>query len=288
MFKCLICNKTCKNNRSLGCHVRLHNITVRQYKENFGLIRICKKCGKEVSKNCKTNICNHCRDRSGKNNPFYGKKHKKESIEKAKIKCSNASKKNWENQKYRDKVIKATSKPRKKSFGEEQSKRVLQWYKDNPEQKEIRSKLMEKNWKEGKIVANGYSCNRSKMQEELLKDIEKIYGDKAPIRTIRLENGKYLFPDIFLDKIGLVIEFYGDYWHANPKLFKPTDIVHHKLTAKEIWDKDNERIRKFNDAIDESDNPVDYRTEIVWQSDYINNKKQVLEKLNILINYGGC
>lgn len=36
------------------------------------------KCGKTISKKAKS--CNKCRDRSGKNNPFFNKKHSEESL----------------------------------------------------------------------------------------------------------------------------------------------------------------------------------------------------------------
>lgn len=43
----------------------------------------------------------------GENNPFYGKTHTKEVIEKIKISSSKSSKEHWKNEKYRNKVINA-------------------------------------------------------------------------------------------------------------------------------------------------------------------------------------
>lgn len=288
VIKCLICNRVCKNNKSLGCHVKIHKMTVREYKEKFGLIPECKVCCREILDKNKTGYCVHCRDRHGETNPFYGKKHKKEVIEGMKVRLSIISKKNWKNQEYREKVIKAVSKPRRKEFGKEQSDRIIQWYKDNPNQREIRSESMKKSWRNGKIIKNGYSYNRSRMQELLLKDIEEICGYTILKKTIRLEDGKYLFPDIFIKNAGLIIEFYGDYWHANNIFYKAKDIVYHGLLAEDIWNRDKERIQKFDNIVDENNNLVSYKVEVVWQYDYLNSKKTVLKKLDNLINWEGC
>lgn len=42
-------------------------------------------------------------------------------------------------------------------------------------------------------------------------------------------------PDI---KVG--IEYDGEYWHADPRRFKPTDVIKDK-TAQEIWDRDKRK-----------------------------------------------
>ena len=43
--------------------------------------------------------------------------------------------------------------------------------------------------------------------------------------------------DIFIPKYNLLIEYNGDYWHANPTKYK-ADYFNHKKnkTAQEIWD----------------------------------------------------
>lgn len=99
--------------------------------------RYCLKCGKKVSKNCKLGYCSGCRDRSGSKNPFYGKRHSKETIEKIKKKISVISKNLWRQEDYRDKVIKGVSKPRRVGFKKEQSERIKIWYRNNPNQRTI-------------------------------------------------------------------------------------------------------------------------------------------------------
>jgi hypothetical protein len=61
--------------------------------------------------------------------------------------------------------------------------------------------------------------------------------------------------------INLVIEFYGDYWHRNPKLYE-----------------DNNGVRKYDELrkkyIIELHNPNIIE---IWESDYLNNKEKIIE-----------
>jgi G:T-mismatch repair DNA endonuclease (very short patch repair protein) len=60
------------------------------------------------------------------------------------------------------------------------------------------------------------------------------------------------------------IEFNGDFWHANPAKFKPTDLIRkHKtqiFTAQEIWHKDAIKTTAIIDA--------GYELLVVWENDY--------------------
>lgn len=80
------------------------------------------------------------------------------------------------------------------------------------------------------------------------------------------------FADLFNEKNNLCIEFFGDYWHANPKKYKEDDIVYSSFLAKEIWKKDKER----NDAIVKT-----YGCYIfyVWESDFEKNPSECLRLL---------
>ena len=49
-------------------------------------------------------------------------------------------------------------------------------------------------------------------------------------------------PD-FLVNDSVYIECFGDFWHANPSQFEPTDTTHKTRTASDIWKYDREKIR---------------------------------------------
>lgn len=62
----------------------------------------------------------------------------------------------------------------------------------------------------------------------------------------RSKNNRIYSPivDIWIESHKTVIEIYGDYWHANPRYYHPTDILHLFIgptAAKDIWDIDKQR-----------------------------------------------
>lgn len=68
-----------------------------------------------------------------------------------------------------------------------------------------------------------------------------------------------------------IIEFYGDYWHCNPKQKRFVESYYHpylKMTAKEKWEFDENRINKLKNS--------GYKVKIVWESDYKENKDSVI------------
>jgi len=110
MEKCLICNKNFENKKKLSSHIRIsHNMTAKEYKIEFGILKKCVTCGILLNKKNKTGYCNSHRDRTGINNPFYNKHHTKETIEILKKVCKEKSLKNWQDEEYREKVVNNTT-----------------------------------------------------------------------------------------------------------------------------------------------------------------------------------
>jgi hypothetical protein len=109
-----------------------------------------------------------------------------------------------------------------------------------------------------KFKSNGKRI--SKFQRELYENLLKQHPD------VLLE--KYLptvqkSVDIFIPSQNKIVECYGDYWHCNPNKFN-ADYFHtiKKMTAKEIWEYDKNRVDLLKNA--------GYDVEIVWEN---NNKK---------------
>ena len=79
-------------------------------------------------------------------------------------------------------------------------------------------------------------------------------------------------PDYFLN--GKIIEFNGDFWHANPKIYNENDQLsmfgHEHNIAKNIWKRDAERIERFK--------LCGFKVHIVWESDYASDPEHVLEE----------
>lgn len=219
---------------------------------------------------------NKMKDVSGKNNPFYGKSHSLETIKIIKEKARITSLNKWQDPVYRNKVITNSSKPRHKNFGAEQSERIKKWYIDNPEQKEIRRESMSKKWKDGILKPNLLHPNStSKIEKEFFNLIKECYPFIEK-KYIKLLNGKNAVPDVLINDSYMIIEFFGDYWHANPEIYNENTRIDHKL-AKDIWEYDEQRKYQLN--------LMGYDVYVVWESDFLRNKKQVIDSFNIMLNW---
>jgi hypothetical protein len=70
-----------------------------------------------------------------------------------------------------------------------------------------------------------------------------------------------------------VIEFNGDYYHANPHLYKSDDFIQKYSNgkyAKEIWNYDEKRLTAIKNA--------GYEVKVIWESDYYTNPEKILEE----------
>lgn len=263
---CEKCNKSFTYMYDYISHMsKYHNVI---YNEDILKKLRLKKC---ENANCKKfvsinhSLCRSCRQ-IGKNNPIH-----QADINKLRESCRRASKKLWENEEYRNKVITNSSKPRNNKFKEEQSERIKKWFDENPEQKEIRSQYMRNGWKNGTYYNHkNPSCNRSKAENEIYNYLKNVYGEILNRKTIKWDDRIY-FPDMRIGNI--VIEYFGDYWHANPNKYMADDVVHHNLTAKEIWEHDKTRIKELEGII--------AKVIIIWESDYKNknNDEEFFNKL---------
>lgn len=96
-----------------------------------------------------------------------------------------------------------------------------------------------------------------------LHDLVKSYMLKSNICSFKSEQriGRYQVDEVDFDK-KVIVEVYGDFWHANPKKYNETDILPHfpkKKPAKNIWKYDNKR-QQFLESLG-------YKVIILWESD---------------------
>lgn len=90
------------------------------------------------------------------------------------------------------------------------------------------------------------------------------------------QNKCYRKYDFCLTNKKIIIEYNGDYWHANPKFYKINDDVYLKgakkvVKAKEIWEKDEHKKR----IVEQSGFIVIY----VWEHDYLNTKDDIIARI---------
>jgi len=164
-------------------------------------------------------------------------------------------------------------------------KKCIKKYGENEGLK--RWKKRQEKWQDSLNKTGFHQLGYSKISQELFGEILKkypeeekdfvFYEDKNREYTLKNDNNfyyRYDFCDLNKRKF---IEFNGDIYHANPKMFKPSDKPNpfHDKTAKELWeiDEDKKNIAERNG----------FEEFIVWEKDYRENKEKVInECINFL------
>lgn len=83
----------------------------------------------------------------------------------------------------------------------------------------------------------------------------------------------YYLYDLVNEHTKKIIEFNGDYWHANPKIYSAEQILGKgltKKTVKEIWDKDAKKIQAAKNR--------GFEVLTVWESDFYKNPQAEVER----------
>ena len=90
-------------------------------------------------------------------------------------------------------------------------------------------------------------------------------------KILKLIN-RYCKVDFFVKEINLAIEYYGDYWHANPQFYKEHDILYSNKKAKDIWQSDLDRTSALLEE-------HKIETLIVWQRDDIQDRPTKIKEI---------
>jgi hypothetical protein len=224
---------------------------------NYYTTWLCSICNKETTAFASTkfylnrnlqkkDICKICSltKQKGECNPFYGKKHTIETINKiSKSKIGVKTSDHMSSKKYRD-LIRDLANER--------------WANGSMEHVRIKmSSLMKQRIANGEI--RGYI--RSKAEDAIINVLNDMDIDVIP--NYRVETKIF---DIYIPKFNLLVEYNGDYWHCNPNKYDK-NYIHTKKnkTALEIWEYDSNKLdlAKING----------YHCEVIWESDYKKNKK---------------
>lgn len=126
------------------------------------------------------------------------------------------------------------------------------------------------------------SCGKLSKYHSKIQDIldkyEIKYKSEAHGKFIAyneyLKNDYSPIVDILIEESKLVIECNGDYWHANPKIYKETDTFdtwEGKKTARDIWEKDSARQKQIES--------FGYTVLVIWESDYNENYSKVEKEI---------
>lgn len=151
---------------------------------------------------------------------------------------------------------------------------------DNPwKLKEIQNKCME-----SKLKSNKNSIYYSTESQDIFWKIYNQLDDYTKQHTYfaelnkefgknNVEDNKYYFYDFAITNLKIIIEYNGDYYHANPLKYNESFYNKHlKLNAKDIWIKDKLK----NDYIIN----LGYNLFIIWESDNIEAKiKEIISHI---------
>lgn len=83
--------------------------------------------------------------------------------------------------------------------------------------------------------------------------------------------------DVLLAAKKMVIEYFGDYWHANPKIYSADKYISRlKKTAQEQWQKDQKKVEYLKKQ--------GYKVFVVWENDWKRNNEATTKEIENAIN----
>lgn len=116
----------------------------------------------------------------------------------------------------------------------------------------------------------GYSKKAIEWLDSISKKIQHAErgGEKEILIVAPLRNGKTKVYTFKVDGYykGTVYEFYGDYFHGNPKVYKSNDIGPNGKTFGELYEKTQWREQLLRNK---------YNVIIMWEKDYDNKLKKL-------------
>ena len=127
------------------------------------------------------------------------------------------------------------------------------------------------------LEARGWFGNHSEVSKRLFATLQESIGKDLLFgeKEISARAGHRVFKlDCVLPGTKKVIEFFGDYWHANPAKYQSDDVVRRLdaggfVTASEIWARDVDRLETLERH--------GYDVLLVWENDYVKDTEKTVE-----------
>jgi hypothetical protein len=121
---------------------------------------------------------------------------------------------------------------------------------------------------ERKMTNDGFSSNTEKLfVDDLFKNLGYDLQYSYKTRQYCLWNNidkKPNFYDVCCREKMKIIEYCGDYWHANPFMYQPDFLFKQRnKTAKNIWEEDYNKIMTAE--------KYGFKIKIIWESEYFKN-----------------
>jgi len=121
------------------------------------------------------------------------------------------------------------------------------------------SEIKKRQYREGKVNVRNYKI--SKPERDIAEWLQSHGIEFKPQHHIP---GVPFWYDFYLPTLGLLVEFQGDYWHANPRRYTPgTSLTFHQRGAvmvEDIWRRDAEKRQAGEGA--------GFRVVYIWEMDF--------------------
>ncbi len=126
----------------------------------------------------------------------------------------------------------------------------------------------------GEHVNNSYQIPyvKERIKRSCVSKLELSVRDVLTSLGVEFHSSKTIdryIVDLYIPSINLIVEVYGDYWHANPEIFKAEDIIRYPgqnfIKAKDIWNKDKKRENYLR--------AKGYDFKIIWERDIYKSLK---------------
>lgn len=244
---------------------RCKSLDIKSEKNAYSVTRKCPKCGQDIKTFSKdkgiacrnhfrklegTSLCKPCslKLQIGEGNPFYGKKHSKNT--KNKISKSRSGKG----------IGKNNSMSKKK--WRDKSRRALKKKWDSGEMEHVRQIMSEK-LKETRRLGKIKSTITSKKEKEIIEHLNNL--GYSPVQSYRVDTKVC---DVYIPSLNLIIEYFGDYWHCNPLKYQ-SDYYNVKKGkyAWELWEYDTKKLELIKS--------YGYNLEVIWEKDLKNDNKLI-------------
>jgi very-short-patch-repair endonuclease len=141
------------------------------------------------------------------------------------------------------------------------------------------SKMMWQNFKYSTNFPKNYKVNNIEMNglEYKIALILNQYNVAWNYEEIFPTKNGILIPDFRIKDTNKIIECYGDFWHANPKVFlNENQILRGVTKVKDVWNKDKHRQQVFQE--------LGYEVLILWEQDINSNIENVKEEIRNFLN----
>jgi len=262
VIECMICHA--QFTMVSNSHIKKHGLTCEEYKRMFPGVVLAKQTWLDEWRNSDVNK-RHCREqaiimlnddeiqkrrRVGLNEMWQDSLYRERHAKAMKVALSVESYR----QKIKNRVV--THRMRMSNFDK--------WVADFGHDEAIKRQA---DWMSKNVLPTKSKNTKIElMVQTMLDELRVEYKTQFPVL--------HYLCDVYVQSLNLIIEVNGNYWHANPSIFKSDDIIGHKKTlAKELWHNDERRV---NELIE-----MGYKVLVLWESDI---KKMNSTQLKTLID----